>query len=90
MAVLPGPAPKENDVFPPNKSYYEIPIAIQDRAFRSDGSLFYPDSRSYSMMLMGMNPFHPRKRPGPDLEPGVLREHDHGQRQHLAFRAGGA
>lgn len=25
----------------------EIPIAIQDRSFNSDGSLFYPDSRSY-------------------------------------------
>ena len=27
-AVLPGPAPKENDGFPPKKAYYEIPIAI--------------------------------------------------------------
>ncbi|HWQ88565.1 MAG TPA: multicopper oxidase domain-containing protein [Desulfitobacteriaceae bacterium] len=26
---------------------YEIPIAIQDRSFNEDGSLFYPDSRSY-------------------------------------------
>ena len=32
-AVLPGPAPRENDKFPPNKTYYEIPIAIQDRSF---------------------------------------------------------
>jgi FtsP/CotA-like multicopper oxidase with cupredoxin domain len=46
-ASLPGPAPRENDKFPPNKPYREIPIAIQDRAFRSDGSLFYPDSRQY-------------------------------------------
>ena len=46
-AVLPGPAPKGNDKFPPNKTYYEIPIAIQDRAFNADGSLFYPDSRAY-------------------------------------------
>jgi len=46
-AVLPGPAPKENDKFPPNKAYYEIPIAIQDRVFNTDGSLFYPDSRAY-------------------------------------------
>ena len=35
-AVLPGPAPRENDTFPPNKTYYEIPIAIQDRSF-NDG-----------------------------------------------------
>jgi spore coat protein A len=46
-AVLPGPAPTENDSFPPNKRYYEIPIAIQDRSFNSDGSLFYPDSRVF-------------------------------------------
>jgi spore coat protein A, manganese oxidase len=46
-AVLPGPAPRENDKFPPNKMYYEIPIAIQDRAFNLDGSLFYPDSRTF-------------------------------------------
>jgi FtsP/CotA-like multicopper oxidase with cupredoxin domain len=46
-AVLPGPAPKENDKFPPNKTYYEIPVAIQDRAFNDDGSLFYPDTRAF-------------------------------------------
>jgi FtsP/CotA-like multicopper oxidase with cupredoxin domain len=46
-AVLPGPAPMENDKFPPNKTYYEIPIAIQDRAFNTDGSLFYPDTREF-------------------------------------------
>jgi FtsP/CotA-like multicopper oxidase with cupredoxin domain len=46
-AVLPGPAPKPNDKFPPNKNYYEIPIAIQDRSFNADGSLFYPDTRAF-------------------------------------------
>ncbi len=46
-AVLPGPAPKENDMFPPNKTYHEIPIAIQDRSFNADGSLFYPDTRAF-------------------------------------------
>jgi FtsP/CotA-like multicopper oxidase with cupredoxin domain len=46
-AVLPGPAPKANDKFPPNKTYYEIPIAIQDRSFNQDGSLFYPDTRAF-------------------------------------------
>jgi FtsP/CotA-like multicopper oxidase with cupredoxin domain len=46
-AVFPGPAPKENDKFPPNKTYYEIPIAIQDRSFNADGSLFYPDTRAF-------------------------------------------
>ena len=46
-AVLPGPAPREGDNFPPNKTYYEIPLAIQDRAFNADGSLFYPDTRAF-------------------------------------------
>ena len=46
-AVLPGPAPIEGDKFPPNKTYYEIPIAIQDRSFNTDGSLFYPDTRAF-------------------------------------------
>jgi spore coat protein A len=46
-AVLPGPAPRENDKFPSNKTYYEIPIAIQDRSFNTDGSLFYPDTRAF-------------------------------------------
>jgi spore coat protein A, manganese oxidase len=46
-AVLPGPAPHENDKFPSNKTYYEIPIAIQDRSFNADGLLFYPNSREF-------------------------------------------
>jgi spore coat protein A len=46
-ASLPGPAPRENDKFPPNKPYREIPIAIQDRSFNADGSLFYPDTRRF-------------------------------------------
>jgi FtsP/CotA-like multicopper oxidase with cupredoxin domain len=56
-AVLPGPAPRENDKFPPNKTYYEIPIAIQDRAFNTDGSLFYPDTREFFDGIVG--PFIP-------------------------------
>ena len=52
-AVLPGPAPKENDGFPPNKTYCEIPIAIQDRSFNDDGSLFYPDARAFFDGIVG-------------------------------------
>jgi FtsP/CotA-like multicopper oxidase with cupredoxin domain len=51
--VLPGPAPGANDKFPPNKTYCEIPIAIQDRAFNADGSLFYPDSRAFFDGIVG-------------------------------------
>lgn len=56
-AVLPGPAPRANDKFPSNKTYYEIPLAIQDRSFHEDGSLFYPDSRAFFDGIEG--PFLP-------------------------------
>jgi FtsP/CotA-like multicopper oxidase with cupredoxin domain len=52
-AVLPGPAPRENDKFPPVKTYYEIPIAVQDRSFNADGSLFYPDTRAFFDEIAG-------------------------------------
>ncbi len=42
---LPGPAPAWGDR--PGTRYYEIPIAIQDRTFNEDGSLFYPANRAY-------------------------------------------
>jgi len=62
-AVLPGPAPKDGDKFPSNKTYYEIPIAIQDRAFNADGSLFYPDTRAFFDGIPG--PYIP----GSDISP---------------------
>jgi len=43
--ALPAPAPALGD--PPGMKYYEIPMAIQDRSFNSDGSLFFPDSRAF-------------------------------------------
>lgn len=46
-ARLPGPAPREEDGFPAARDYREIPLAIQDRSFNQDGSLFYPDSRTF-------------------------------------------
>jgi FtsP/CotA-like multicopper oxidase with cupredoxin domain len=45
VGTLPGPAPALGD--PPGTRYYEIPLAIQDRSFNADGSLFYPDSRAF-------------------------------------------
>ena len=42
---LPGPAPALGDRA--GISYHEIPLAIQDRSFNDDGSLFYPDSREF-------------------------------------------
>jgi spore coat protein A len=44
-AILPGPAPGVGD--DPLGQYGEIPIVIQDRSFNADGSLFYPDSRTF-------------------------------------------
>lgn len=52
-AVLPGPAPKDGDKFPANKTYHEIPIAVQDRSFNEDGSLFYPDTRALFDGIVG-------------------------------------
>jgi len=65
-AILPGPAPREGDKFPPNKTYFEIPIAIQDRAFNADGSLFYPDSREF---FDGATASDPGFIPSTDLSP---------------------
>jgi FtsP/CotA-like multicopper oxidase with cupredoxin domain len=63
-AVLPGPAPQEGDKG--KKTYYEIPVAIQDRAFNSDGSLFYPDSREF---FDGATAADPGFIPHTDLSP---------------------
>ena len=65
QAVLPGPAPSEIDQVIPNRRFYEIPIAIQDRAFNDDGSLFYPDSRAFFDGVTG--PYIPD--PESDLSP---------------------
>ena len=45
VGTLPGPAPGVDD--DPFGRYYEIPLAVQDRSFNDDGSLFYPDSREF-------------------------------------------
>ena len=66
-AVLPGPAPTEGDKFPSNKTYCEIPIAIQDRSFYEDGSLFYPDTRAFFDGIEG--PFFPESDISPIWNP---------------------
>ena len=83
---FPVPAPKANDRSRPNKTYYKIPIAIQDRSFNSQRVPFYPDTRAFFDGIAG--PYIPETGRFADLEPGVLREHDHGQRQHVAVRDG--
>jgi FtsP/CotA-like multicopper oxidase with cupredoxin domain len=52
-AVLPGPAPSALDPILPDRTYYEIPIAIQDRSFNADGSLFYPNTREFFDTIAG-------------------------------------
>lgn len=66
-AVLPGPAPQASDPFPPGKTYYEIPIAIQDRAFNTDGSLFYPNTREFFDLYAG--PYIPHTDVAPIWNP---------------------
>ncbi|GHH75238.1 hypothetical protein GCM10018793_18080 [Streptomyces sulfonofaciens] len=43
--TLPGPAPAPGDLA--GTRYHEIPLAVQDRSFTTDGSLFYPTSRAF-------------------------------------------
>jgi FtsP/CotA-like multicopper oxidase with cupredoxin domain len=51
--TLPSPAPQpgeglaETNLPPGRDKYREIPIAIQDRSFNKDGSLFYPSNRAF-------------------------------------------
>ena len=63
-AVLPGPAPAIGD--PAGVAYYEIPLAIQDRSFNADGSLFYPDTRAF---FDGATADDPGFIPDTDLSP---------------------
>jgi spore coat protein A len=68
-ATLPGPAPVAgNDVLslnipgnPLRNSIREIAIAIQDRSFNADGTLFYPDNRAFfeSLNVPGEPPQFP-------------------------------
>ncbi len=67
-AVLPGPAPGKG--IDPFGIFYEIPIAIQDRSFNADGSLYYPDNRAFFEGLEPEQlqiPFTPD--PGCDAQP---------------------
>jgi len=59
LALLPRPAPAEFEQLFPSwmRKYREIPIAIQDRSFNGDGSLFYPDTRAFFDEING--PFIP-------------------------------
>jgi spore coat protein A, manganese oxidase len=63
--ILPGPAPALGD--PAGTRYYEIPLAIQDRAFNADGSLFYPTSRAFFDGFTG--PYIPKSDISPFWNP---------------------
>ena len=47
----------------PREQYYEIPLAIQDRSFNINGSLFYPDTRAF------FDDFEGPYVPGSDVPP---------------------
>jgi FtsP/CotA-like multicopper oxidase with cupredoxin domain len=82
-AVLPGPAARPGDDVlelnvpgsPVRSSIREIPIAIQDRAFNADGTLFYPDNRAF---FEGLNvPSQPPQFPGAgELQIGFVPDSD--------------
>jgi spore coat protein A, manganese oxidase len=69
-ASLPGPAPRSDEPLPSNTTYREIPIAIQDRSFKADGSLFYPDTRSFFDGIEG--PYLPDSDVSPIWNPEVF------------------
>ena len=64
-ATLPGPAPGVGA--DPFGEYGEIPIAVQDRSFNADGSLFYPDTREFFDGFAG--PFVPDSPVSPIWNP---------------------
>jgi bilirubin oxidase len=64
-SVLPGPAPVVGAN--PFGKFYEIPIAIQDRSFDADGSLFYPDTRKFFDGFAG--PYYPKSDVPPIWNP---------------------
>jgi bilirubin oxidase len=66
--ILPGPAPGLGDAAGLN--YYEIPIAIQDRSFNADGSLFYPSNRKFFDGFRG--PYIPHSDISPIWNPEVF------------------
>ncbi|MFB9238075.1 multicopper oxidase family protein [Plantactinospora siamensis] len=45
--TLPGTTAAAQRDGRPGPGHYEIPLVIQDRSFRTDGSLFYPESRAF-------------------------------------------
>ncbi len=66
-AGLPAPAPGSADA--PGTRYFEVPIVVQDRTFRRDGSLFYPDNRAFFEGLQPEQlriPFNPEEVRYPD------------------------
>jgi spore coat protein A, manganese oxidase len=67
-AKLPGPAPKVGDD-PLAGTYGEIPIAVQDRAFKDTGALFYPDSRAFFGDVPTTGPFIPGTEISPIWNP---------------------
>lgn len=70
-AVLPGPAPTvgqdPNFVAATRKTIREVPLAIQDRSFNTDGSLFYPPNRAFFDGFLG--PYIPTSDISPTINP---------------------
>jgi hypothetical protein len=65
---LPGPAPRRGDR--PNQDYFEIPLVLHDRLFNTDGSLFFPDSRTFFDGFAG--PYIPTSDIAPIFNPEVF------------------
>lgn len=74
-AVLPGPAPVAGDTVAAlntlgnqtRNAVREVPLAIQDRSFNIDGSLFYPNTRAFFDGYLG--PYVPASDIAPTWNP---------------------
>jgi len=71
VAVLPGPAPRRNDKFRSNKTYYEIPIAVQDRSFKHHRVAVLP---GHAAFFDGITGYIPDTDISPIWKPGILRQ----------------
>ena len=87
-AVLPGPAPTGERLVPAEQDLLRDPDRDPGSSF--DSGWLAVLSGLAGVLRRDRARLHPGYGVLADLEPRVLREHDHGQRQHLAVPDGGA
>ncbi len=64
LARLPWPPPGADPAARTSTQLRELPLAIQDRAFTSDGQLYYPVNTLPRSAVLPNTPYHPFWVPG--------------------------